>query len=250
MAGYFTSATAYVEISDSAALDLIAADGWTFSFFLYPVSTDTQTSFGYIYSHEEPLNFQPAINIIRIGSGIDYGKVRVILDWAGGNLFDSIATPALVDDQWNTLVVSYDGTNLRVHVNGVTDTATPPALPDIQPASVARIGNANISPIGSRWFPGRIAHAAQWSRAFSNSDGQAWSGTFFSPEFAQNALDWHIAMFSGAAWDMQSIVTTATAGGMQWGRHAPVVMPFSQMQGRGVGLPPPINRVFAYYRAA
>lgn len=251
MAGYFTSSTSYAQIADSAALDFIPADGWTMSFFLYPVSADPQTQFGYIYSHAPPLLNANAINLIRDGvPGPTYGRVRIVIDWPGGNLVDWQPGLALVDNQWNTLVVSYDALTLRMHINGVTASTVPPSLPSVQPSTNARIGNSTASPIGSRWFPGRIAHAAQWSRAFPASDGEAWSGLFLSPEFAQNALDWHAPMFSNAVWDMQGVVSITAAGGMQWRRHSPTISPFSQMQGRGSAIvPPALNRVFAYYRA-
>ena len=246
MAGYFDSAGDYVEIADSSFLDLITGDGWTFSFFVKPDSAQFYNTWNYIYSHEEPFNFQPAFNVLM--DGFD-NSVRIIVDWAGGNLVDYTTTLQLVDDAWNRIIITYNGTSITFAINGSTETTTPPVLPDIQPSSVARIGNSTVSPIGSRWFPGSIMHAAQWSRSWTTSDAAAFSETFLSPEFAQNQLDWHIEMFTGAAWDLNRNIST-TPTGMSWAPHGPVIYPGRMTNGPGSEAIIAAANSFAYYRSA
>lgn len=236
MAGYFNGSQ-YAEITDDSALTMNASNGWTFTFFLYPDTSITNNDNGYFYSHGTVFGTNPAIQIIRLGplSGIGpVNTIRVILDWAGGNLVDFVSTETLVSDVWNRVIVTYiAGGNLIIAINGVADTHLPPSLPDINPAGNARIGYATIG--GSRNFAGRIAHAAQYDRNFTQTDVTAFSGTYLSPEFAQRDLSWHSPMFSGAVWDRQNNVVITPQGGMSWQPHGPFIYPAKSFNGQGSG---------------
>jgi len=242
MAGYFPGSF-YAEITDNAALTLDASARWALRFFVYPDSSLSDPAFGYIYSHGQPLNFEPALNIIKLGTT---NTIRVIVDWAGGNLFDSTTAISLNDDEWNTLIVAYDGTNLRVAINGTLDTGSPPALPDIDPSGNARIGYSVVG--GTRNFPGAIAHAAKYDRNFGTTELTNFSNVPISPEFVLNGQAWHIPFFTDQVWDMRSVLTV-TPQGMSWVPHGPFIYPARPYNSRGSGVVPvATERSYRYYR--
>lgn len=225
MAGYFTGTGTYIEMADNAALDL-ANTGWIFQAFVYPESALTQQSFGYIYSHATPLATAFAFNVIRTSPG---KAVRVIIDWSGGNLLDFTTTTALlVDDTWNTVVVAYNGTNVFIGTGQgtaasmVVETASPPALPNITPAGVARIGYSVAG--GSRNFAGRIAQVFKADIGASLTETQILAGTYRSSGFFPVTSAWRIPLQNATAFDEKNVLTV-TEVSMSYQPDGPFLFP-------------------------
>jgi hypothetical protein len=207
MAGYFTGTGTYVEIADNAALDL-AVGGWFMQFFVYPDSSLTQSSFGYIYSHGVPLTAVSAINIGRVSGSKVF---RLIIDFLGGNLVDyTSAGTVFVDNIWNTIVVSYNGTNIFVAIGQgpgtvISETISPPSLGSIAPVGVARIGTSVAG--GARNWAGRIAQGFKSDIALSLADCQLLAGQYRSPGFFPATSAWQIPMWNAPSFDVRGTLS-------------------------------------------
>lgn len=250
MAGSFTANTTYAEIADNAALDLLDT-GWVLFFFVYPSSSVGGSTNQYIYSHGQPLATVSAINLFRVGTGGT--TMRLIIDWTGGNLFDSTTTTALLTlDTWNTVVLAYDGTNifLGAGANGVAnvETGSPPALPTIPPIGVARIGQSSWTTAGTRWWVGRIAHAAKADIAIGLADVQRLCSSYLSPDFYPRTVVWHVPFWDDQFWDQNGVVSVTNVG-LSWLPHGPFVYPSPPWQGNASpGSAVVANAIYQYFR--
>jgi hypothetical protein len=208
MAGYFSGNGTYIEIADNAALDL-PVGGWSLQFFVYPDSSLTQNSFGYIYSHAQPLTNVSAINIIRTSPGKAF---RIIVDFNGGNLLDHTSTSIFfTDNVWNTLVVSYNGTNIFVGIGQgpgssvVSEIISPPSLGTIAPAGVARLGTSVQG--GTRNWAGRIAQAFKADIALTLTEVQRLAGQYQTPGFFPFTSAWQIPMWNAPSFDVRGMLS-------------------------------------------
>lgn len=225
MAGSFDGSNdRYVSISDAPILSW-QSSGWAFSAHIFPDSSITDNTFGYIYSHAQPLNFVAAFNIFRNGpgSGETVGTIRILLDNTA-NLLDVTTASLLVDDEWNHIMVTYDGVNVRAHINGVSETFSPPSLGTINPGVNARIGFAAHG--GSREFAGRICNVAKWSTIVTSVEADRQTSSFVSPGMYRRDMDFHFELFDQQTFDDMNNVS-GSAESMLWGNHAPIIFPRS-----------------------
>ncbi len=211
-----------LELVDSSFLTM-PNTGWSIFGMIYPDTGISSGSFAYIYSHAQPLNVNPAVNILKSSPG---GTIRTIVDNAG-NLVDFDTSNAVIGDQWNGLAVVYDGVNLRTTLNGITTQVSPPALSTVNPAGNARIGHAIHG--GAREWNGRIAELAKWDRVLTIAEVEAYTDpdNLFSPLLAQTDQQWHLEMFNaGFAFDMQNNVAVVDGPTAPlFGRHASASYP-------------------------
>ena len=248
MAGLFTGNGTYVEITDNAALDL-AAGGWLLQFFVYPDSSLTQNSFGYVYSHGAPGVNVSSINVIRTSPA---KALRVIIDFNGGNLVDNTsATVLFVDNTWNTLVIAYNGTNIFTAIGQgtagsvVAETLSPPSLGAIAPASVARIGTSVSG--GSRNFAGRISQAFKADINITATEVSILAGQYRSPGFFPATSAWQIPLWAAPSFDQRGALTTTDVS-MTYGADGPwMVVQDSTSMDEFVTLSA-ANRVYSYFR--
>lgn len=220
MAGAFDGSNdRYANLTDSTDLTWNSS-GWVFNAHVFSDSSITDNTFGYIYSHGTPLGGVPAFNVIRNGPA---GTLRIILD-NGPTVLDATTAVAMVDDVWNNIIFSYNGVNVFAHINGSTQTFSPPALGSINPTGSARIGFAVQG--GSRQFAGRIAHVAKWDTTFTTTQGINRTKSFMSPGMYRANLAFHIPMFDQKVFDEQGNIATSAVS-MQWGNHPPIISPRS-----------------------
>jgi hypothetical protein len=190
-------------------------------FFVYPDAS--QQSNAYIYSHGALGTNVSALNIICKSSL----KVRVVIDWVGGNLVDSTTVSAtLVANTWNTIVVSYNGTNLYVGVGqgpgtAIVETVSPPSLGAIAPAGVARIGQSVAG--GSNYFNGRIAHPFKSNITMSLSDIQILTAQYRSPGFFPATSSWWLNTYNSPSFDIRGALTI-TEVSMTYGADGPYLL--------------------------
>jgi sucrose-6-phosphate hydrolase SacC (GH32 family) len=81
----------------------------------------------------------------------------------------TVPTASLDPRQWHDLIVTYDGSNLVLYVDGF-------AAARSRAKGLLRQGNPEPVQIGRRGFKGRIDHAALWSRALGDAEITALSG--------------------------------------------------------------------------
>lgn len=218
MAAEFNGTTSrYLDITDNAALT-VPVSGWTLAAFFRPDTSFTTNSFGYIYSHAQPLNVNPAVNLFKQSAG----TIRVIIDNAG-NLADFTSSNNVVADTWNAVSLVYNGTTLRLFLNGTLTTASPASLGNVNPSGNARIGYAVHG--GSRQFNGQICHVVKYDRIWSDAEATRRTNTFLSPRFDQDSLIWHIEAFNSSFFgDVRNILSVSEVS-MAYAAHAPVIYP-------------------------
>ncbi len=222
-AEYNGTTTRYLDITDTAALDLPNA-GWTVAAFFRPDSSFTVNSFGYVYSHAQPLANVSAFNIFKTSGS----KIRCTCDQPAGNLVDLSSSNNVVTDSWNSMAAVYNGTTFRLFLNGTLTTASPPSIGTITPLVNARIGYATHG--GSRQFNGQICHVAKYDRAWSDTEATRRTNMFLSPRFDQDNLIWHIEAFNSSFFgDVRNALSVSEVS-MAYAAHAPVIYPAKDTQ--------------------
>jgi hypothetical protein len=98
---------------------------------------------------------------------INNGSVQFLIT-GSSNSFNSATTTGLLDNTWYSLVGTFDGTNIKIYVNGVLRT-TLPFTSDIGDSNgLLRIGRQKGT--FSRFFTGTIDDARIYSRAISATE--------------------------------------------------------------------------------
>lgn len=236
MAGSYDAVTArYVGVDGAASFMDYPSTGWSFFCMFYPDSGITSNSFAYLWSHEEPLNFQHAVNILKQSPG---GEIRVIVDIPAGNVVDLVSSNSVVADQWNAVAVIWDSAGtMRIWLNGTETTQVTAPFGTVSPGVEGRIGYANHG--GSRQWNGRICHAAKYSREFTQDEAEKYTQVLVSPQFAQNSADWHVEMFRGGSM-LFDLVGNATVSEtlMAYGPHAQAMYPEDDFDPGALVIPP------------
>lgn len=221
MAGLFTGTGTYVQITDNAVLDLPSA-GWLLQFFLYPNAS--QNFNAHIYSHGLQGTNVPAIQVILKNTL----KIRIIIDWAGGNLVDSTTvTATLVANTWNTLCVSYDaaqihvGTGQGTPASALVETFSPPAIGTTSPSGNARLGQSTAG--GSLNYAGSMGQAFKANITLNAANTLLLAGQFRSPGFFPATSNWQIPMYGSPAFDLRGTLTVAEVS-MTYGADGPYML--------------------------
>lgn len=118
----------------------------------------------------------PALNSIPVTGGLTTGvPVSSVLEMGGTPVWTYIAgATTLPTDTWMRLLATYDGTNLRIYVNGTLDGTSATILAaNVNPPS----GVSNFR-IARRWdtsgskpyLPGTLQHVAVYNRALAGSE--------------------------------------------------------------------------------
>jgi hypothetical protein len=251
MAGSWDGSTAsYLSIADDSDLSWPSA-GWTWCCTFFYDTSQTEQSFQYLYSHAQPLNDEDAFNVIIVSTGGGNHGIRFILDWSIFTEADFTSSNDLVDDEWNSIMITYDGTDIHMWLNGTLTTDSPSALATINPSGSARIGYAVHG--GSRVMRGRICHMAKWDRFFQDAEADSITTRPLhpSPVFWQNSRVWHTEIFdANNFFDMYGNVSIS-ATSMSYGDHAPMAYPAMPIPPPSAGAPPPpTGKRRAYYVAA
>jgi hypothetical protein len=104
---------------------------------------------------------------------VQFGKVAFYVSHDGANFPSVVSTTTLQPDQWYHVAGTFDGTNLRLYVNGsleATQASPGPVHANSQPFFIGRVdGGGN----GPTFFDGQIADVRLWDVARSQSDIQA-----------------------------------------------------------------------------
>lgn len=252
MAGAWDGSTAtYLSIADSANLSW-PSGGWAWTCTFFYDTSQTSQSFQYLYSHNQPLNDVDAFNVFAQVDGVGGHEIRFILDWSIFTEVDMVSSNSLIEDEWNSIMITYDGTDIHLWLNGTLTTDSPSALATNNPSGAARIGYASHG--GSRVWRGRIAHMAKWDRFFNDREADAWvtRPTYPSPQFAQTSLIWHTPIFNSDDnyQDLQGNVTI-TEVSMAYGRHSPTSYQGNRpIAAPGSPPPPSTGKRRAYFVAA
>jgi len=89
---------------------------------------------------------------------------------ASGQPLDARGTAALALNTWSHLAATYDGTTLRLYVNGALAGSRAVASPLITSTGVLRIGGNNV---WGEWFAGLIDEVRLYNKALSATEIQA-----------------------------------------------------------------------------
>jgi hypothetical protein len=132
----------------------------SFWFNIYDLYTVTRTILGLYNSVSSPTSsFQVVLSTIATGS-----KIRVT-KWGGAVVADSDFTPVV--NTWYHCVVTYDGTNTRIYIDGVLKTASSTA---VQTGNTVAF-DINSYPAGTTEFiTGKIDEVGIWNRAITATE--------------------------------------------------------------------------------
>jgi Concanavalin A-like lectin/glucanases superfamily/PA14 domain len=148
-----------VTVPDASSLDLTT--GMTLEAWVRPLTTSGWRT---ALIKEQPGNLVYSLYSSNNDNGRPQGRIRV----NGSNFFIN-GSSRLTTSVWAHLAATYDGTNLRLYVNG--------SLVGTRAASGAMVNSANPLRIGGssvlgRWFRGRIDEVRVYNRALSATEIQ------------------------------------------------------------------------------
>ena len=158
---YFNGANSWVTINDSPSLDL--TNSMTLEAWVYP--TSTMSGWQAVINKEQPGGFGAAY-YLAANSDLNQPELAVYTtDWH--KLYGG---PSLSANQWIHLAGTYDGTTLRLYVNGNQVSSQPQAGGIDVTNGVLRIGGNSY---WGEFFQGRIDEVRIYNRALSASEIQS-----------------------------------------------------------------------------
>ena len=164
------------------------ANQWTIVQKLHYATGVGLNTFAYSYAHgTTPVGNVDSIVIIRNGpgSGETEGTLRVIIDAVAGNLLDATTTAQIVDDEWNSIAVMAEGSNVQVFINGVREQFAANIVA-LSPAPALRIGDAEHG-VDREWN-GFIDETAMFDFTFSYKTLEDFTETLQSPTYLPKIL--------------------------------------------------------------
>jgi len=157
--GNFNGSDNYVSAADSNSLDLTSAmtlEAWT-----YP------TSFPGDYTQ---ILIKNNANADFYGIGLNPTTGTVFCQLSGGTPNTINSTTATTLNNWNHIACSYDGSNIRIYINGKLDVTTARTGNTTASAALFNIGRDSVN---GRYFPGMIDQVRVFN--YARSAGQiAW----------------------------------------------------------------------------
>jgi hypothetical protein len=138
---------------------------------------------------------------------IQNGQVAFYVSHTGFDFPNVVSTTTLQTNQWYHVAGTFDGTSLRLYVNGVqeaTQVSPGPISTNTHPFEVGRIDGGGS---GAKFFDGQIADVAVWDVSRSQSEVQADLGHQLSGSEAGLAGYWVLAGSNGGT------VADSTANG-------------------------------------
>lgn len=164
---YFNDSGTYVGIPDSGSLDVT---NLTLAFWFRLDSSSTAREFVNKMGGSGNLSF-----------GSEYagsnGRIyfRICTEGSLGTLTDCPSTTAIVLGTWYHFAGTYDGSAMRVYLNGALENTVPKSGAIFNSAEEVRIGRYGYF---SGWvFHGAMDNVAIWNRALSSNEvGQVYSG--------------------------------------------------------------------------
>lgn len=139
---------------------------WSINVWVYPNVTLTALEHCIFAVNTNAGNFQHKTDL-QIGGGATIDLVRRS---SGGALSQISGGTALSLNTWYMVTATYDGSNLRIYLNGTSD-ATPVA--DTNTADIYQRGDIGAtieSGSNSKWWGGRMDEMGFWSRALSGAE--------------------------------------------------------------------------------
>jgi hypothetical protein len=111
-------------------------------------------------------------------------QIRVGFETGTGADFFVSSPNTYNDNQWHYAVVTYDGTTIRLYIDGVqvATKSTGGASPETSGTKPVRVGaNSRVTPPTSNFFIGNVDEVRIWNRALSASEvTNAFTGTNFN----------------------------------------------------------------------
>jgi PKD repeat protein len=157
----FDGISNWVTVNDSASLDL--TNGMTLEAWVYP--TATMSGWQAVINKEQPGGFGAAY-YLAANSDLNQPEVAIYTtDW-----YKLYGGPALSANQWVHLVGTYDGSTMKLYVNGSQVSSQPQAGGIDVTSGVLRIGGNSY---WGEFFKGRIDEIRIYNRALSTSEIQA-----------------------------------------------------------------------------
>jgi hypothetical protein len=147
----------YVEVSDSASLDIVVG---TWEAWVYPKAWETEQVNNYVIDKFH------VWGLIVKSTGVDAGKVdgfAVI----GGKGYEALTTDKISLNAWSHLAVSYDGETVRVYINGVEKAANANPSGNLANGGTLYIGQY---PAAGYQFNGTIDEARIYNRVLSAAE--------------------------------------------------------------------------------
>jgi hypothetical protein len=156
----FDGSNDLVTVPDSSSLDL--TNGMTLEAWVRPLTTGSWRT---VVLKEQPSNYIYALYSSASDNGRPQGRIRV-----NGSNFSASGPSRLTTSVWAHLALTYDGSNLRLYVNGslVATQAASGAM--VNSSSPLRIGGSSVF---GRYFRGRIDEVRIYNRALSATEIQS-----------------------------------------------------------------------------
>lgn len=121
--------------------------------------------------------------------GLYISALNVLNFWGCGGSYDFSTGTSITDGVWTHVAVTYDGTNVRVYVNGVQAGSATARTLGSSTASF-EIGGAHLLDSGNYYFPGSVDEVRVYNRALSLTEVQALSSTPQTWSVASNKAFW------------------------------------------------------------
>jgi hypothetical protein len=127
---------------------------------------------------------QPGGSLVSIGSLGKFGGLFEILILPNGKPYfcgydaDLVSTKTISDDQWHSVAVSYNGTEIAMYVDGILDVKSTSSTPGFAPFNFLNLDTTH-TPVGiggkasnANLFPGEIRYASIWNKALNQNEVQ------------------------------------------------------------------------------
>ena len=164
----FDGTDAYITITDHADWSW-GSSAWTVDFWMY-YDSSTSGDVGLWHQQSDSDNYH-ACYVYQSGAGAEYIRFQIALSgeqvqYLSGALSDSL------QDTWVHIAVTYDGTTLRLFINGALSNSQTYGTAFVNYTGVFQIGRARTSDNSWGYFKGYIDEfrvtkgAARWTAAF------------------------------------------------------------------------------------
>ena len=151
----FDGSSGYVSIPTSSSLEI----------------TGTITVSAWVYTRDNSVAYQ---SVLRKGGSPDY-QLRLgngsqkpqFVATIGGNYKYAPATTTLENKTWTHVVGTYDGSQVRIYINGMLE----PPGGDCYATGAIKTDSSDLTiGAGDNWFPGMLDEVAIWNRALSDDE--------------------------------------------------------------------------------
>jgi len=141
----------------------VTTNNWSVSVWVYPDDADI--------SNQTFFSYRPAsgnINIIQV-EGLSTRALRIIVYGSNGTSFKDYRTSVTISQsQWSLVNITYDGTSLKIYINGTEDTSVTKTQDDaVTQTLTARVLRLGAETGALNFLSGMIDEFGIWSRALT-----------------------------------------------------------------------------------